>query len=521
MRLALAQDSYKEKVRQEYYKYLNNRPLKVAILVRVSTATEEQKSSLENQKSLFTQICKENGWEIYDIYEEIESGTHTNRKGLNQLINDAKERKFDIILAKELSRLARNVPLAYQLKELLNKYKIHLKTLDGAIDTLNGDQDKFGLYAWIYEQESQKISNRIKHTYRTKAKRGEFNGSNPPYGYYVENKKLFIRDDETPEIVRRIFKEYLEGKGFDGLARGLYNDGIPTPSQVHGKSNGSDKWHGSTIKKILMNPHYTGSLVQCRDTRPTVTDSRQLNPIKDFVIVKNTHEAIIPLETFEAVQDLIIARRRIRPQQEKHLFTNTAFCADCGRGMHFKKNRKGYVCGNFNKHGVKACSDHFIKEELLTKIILEDIKSLASKLNVDTMVDSLTKNISKVENKFEKRLKKVEKSIKNLNTQKVQLTKLLANESIDIEDYRLTIDEINNNLDKLVSEKCELENSNSKIISKQEIAKLKKELKHFLQFNELTPEMLHSLVDRIEIKEDGSPKITYRFSEEFIELLKN
>lgn len=270
-----------------------------------------------------------------------------------------------------------------------------------------------------------------------------------------------------------------------------------------------------------MNPHYTGSLVQCRDTRPTVTDSRQLNPIKDFVIVKNTHEAIIPLETFEAVQDLIIARRRIRPQQEKHLFTNTAFCADCGRGMHFKKNRKGYVCGNFNKHGVKACSDHFIKEELLTKIILEDIKSLASKLNVDTMVDSLTKNISKVENKFEKRLKKVEKSIKNLNTQKVQLTKLLANESIDIEDYRLTIDEINNNLDKLVSEKCELENSNSKIISKQEIAKLKKELKHFLQFNELTPEMLHSLVDRIEIKEDGSPKITYRFSEEFIELLKN
>lgn len=163
--------------------------------------------------------------------------------------------------------------------------------------------------------------------------------------------------------------------------------------------------------------------------------------------------------------------------------------------MHLKKNRKGYVCGNFNKHGIKACSDHFIKEEILKKIILEDIKFITSKLNIDNMVDSLTKNIGKVENKVGKRLKKVEKSTKDLNTQKVQLTKLLANGSIDIEDYRLTIEEINNNLNKLTSEKHELENTNSKTTSKQDIAKLKKELNYFLQFNELASKMLHSLVD--------------------------
>lgn len=516
MRLALAQNSYEAIPQQEFNKVLENRAFKVAILVRVSTPKEEQKSSLENQRKLFMQMCSENGWEIYDFYEEIESGTHTNRKGLNQLINDAKKHKFELILAKELSRLARNVPLAYQLKELLNKYKIHLKTLDGAIDTLNDDQDKFGLYAWIYEQESQKTSNRIKRTFRTKAKEGEFNGSNPPYGYYVENKKLYIKDDETPEIVRRIYKEYIQGKGFDGIARGLYNDGIPTPSQVCDKANGSDKWHGSTVKNILMNPHYTGSLVQCRDAKPTVTDSRQLLPMGEFVIVENVHEAIISLDTFNTVQDLIIARRRIRPQQENHLFTNTVFCANCGRGMHFKQNRKGYVCGNFNKHGIKACSDHFIKEALLTKIILGDIKSITSKLNLDSTVESLTKNVSMVDSNIKKRLKKVEKSIENLNTQKVQITKLLAKENITIEDYRLTIEDINNSLNNLASEKYKLESSKLKTISAEEIAKLKKELNYFLQFEKLTPEMLHSLVERIEIKEDGSPKIVYRFSEELM-----
>src|SRR5699024_5704363 len=92
-----------------------HRSIKAAILVRVSTSREEQQSSLENQRKLFTQVCAENGWEIYEFYQEVESGTRSNRKGLDQLINDAKEQKFDLILAKELSRLARNVPLAYQL----------------------------------------------------------------------------------------------------------------------------------------------------------------------------------------------------------------------------------------------------------------------------------------------------------------------------------------------------------------------------------------------------------------------
>jgi site-specific DNA recombinase len=298
----------------------------------------------------------------------------------------------------------------------------------------------------------------------------------------------------------------------------LYNDGIPTPSQICGKANAGDKWHRSSVKKILMNPHYTGALVQCRDTKPTITDPRQLLPVSDFVIVENSHEPIISLDTFNNVQDLFISRQRIRPQQEVHLFTNTAFCADCGRGLHFKKNRKGYVCGNYNKHGIKACSEHFVKETQLAEIILEDIRSITSKLNLDSVMDSLSKKINKVNTSTKKRLVKIEKSIADLNNDKVRLTKLLAQSNITIENYHLTIAGIDNQLNTLISEKFELEKSNSvsKDTTASDIAKIKKELTYFLQFNELTTEMLHRLVDRIEIKEDGSPRIYYRFSNKLL-----
>ncbi|WCK55147.1 recombinase family protein [Aneurinibacillus sp. Ricciae_BoGa-3] len=164
-------------------------------------------------------------------------------------------------------------------------------------------------------------------------------------------------------MIRGIFRDNVSGKGFDRIARELYEGGFPTPGQVAGKKNATDKWHVSTIIIILENPHYTGDLVQGRSTTRSVTNkNRDQVDIEKLIIVPNTHEAIISKSDFEAVQQLMNSRKRTRPQAEMHLFTNTAYCADCGRGMHFKKNRKGYMCGNYNKHGLKAYSDHLIRE---------------------------------------------------------------------------------------------------------------------------------------------------------------
>lgn len=205
----------------------------------------------------------------------------------------------------------------------------------------------FGLYAWVYEQEPQRTSERIKATLNTNVKRGDFHGSNAPYGYKVIDKKLVITNDNTPEVVKNIFELYLNGRGFDSIARSLSKKGYPTPSQVAEKSNAGRYWHGSTIKTILSNPHYTGDLVQGRETTRSVTSqSRHSVPAEKQIVVRNTHAPIISRETFDAVQELMKNRKKNYTKVKKHLFTNVLYCSDCGAGMWYRQNRAGYICGS-------------------------------------------------------------------------------------------------------------------------------------------------------------------------------
>lgn len=509
----MANDVYKDKSNIIIENYLSGKPLRVAIVVRVSTPKEEQRQSLANQKKLFQQMIEEKNWVLYDFYADVKSGTKYNRKGLDQLIMDAKDGKFDLILSKELSRLARNVPLTYNLVNIMSQNNIHIKTLDGAIDTLNRNQDNFGLYAWVYQKESQNTSDRIKKSFRTNAKDGEFIGSIAPYGYYVKNKTLYIREDNTPVIVKRIFREYIEGRGYDAIARDLYNEGIPTPSQISVKINASDKWHGSTVKKILMNPHYIGMLVQCRDTKPSVIENRKKLPEKEYVIKENTHKAIVAPEIYWAVQDLIISRSRTRPQQEKHLFTNTIYCEDCGRGMHYQKNRKGYVCGNYNKHGVKACTPHFIKEDQLTNVILSDLSKVSPYIKTEDILDIIESKINMEISTETQDLALIELEILNLKKDIIQLTKAFSRKKIGSEEYQLTINDLKKEVNNAELRKNELKIKISDSNPKISIKKIQEEISEYIKFNQLSSEIIHLLINKIEVKENGDIKIFYRVSQ--------
>ena len=147
--------------------------MRVAGYIRVSTNHEGQKESPENQKQLVLNYITDNNFDLYDFYTDIQTGTTDNREGLKKLISDAENKEFDVIVAKELSRLGRNVELLYQLKRIAETKGVRLITLDGKVDTQDfSKQAMFGLYAWIYESESQRISERIKSVYQMKYKSG-------------------------------------------------------------------------------------------------------------------------------------------------------------------------------------------------------------------------------------------------------------------------------------------------------------------------------------------------------------
>ena len=151
--------------------------LKCAVYLRVSTHKEEQKSSLHYQKEMFIEYVNNNNWTIYNFYVDIDSGTKSKRPALIKLIEDAQAKKFDVMVAKELSRFARNIELAHKIKRVAQENNIHIVTLDNAINTLEDNISTFGIFAWLYENESQATSRRIKYSKKKRAMNGHFVGS--------------------------------------------------------------------------------------------------------------------------------------------------------------------------------------------------------------------------------------------------------------------------------------------------------------------------------------------------------
>lgn len=135
---------------------------RAAAYIRVSKDRYEQKSSLKNQKEQILQYAKDNDYIIIDFYTDIETGTIENRDNFERLLKDAQENKFDIIISKELSRLARNVALSYKIKLIAEDFNIGLITLDGSINTLEGNEELYGLHSWLAEYEAKKTSMRPK-----------------------------------------------------------------------------------------------------------------------------------------------------------------------------------------------------------------------------------------------------------------------------------------------------------------------------------------------------------------------
>lgn len=167
-------------------------------------------------------------------------------------------------MAKELLRISRSGALSYEFKDVLISNQIHFITLDGAINTLENSINYFGLFAWLSEDEALRTSKRVKTSAKVRAKSGRFDEA--PYGYDLEDGKLYIASDGSAEVVKCIFKEYIEGRSFDGIARGLSSENTPTPAARKGNKNVGKYWHGSTVRQILERHAYVGDLVAGKTT---------------------------------------------------------------------------------------------------------------------------------------------------------------------------------------------------------------------------------------------------------------
>ncbi|MCK8059909.1 MULTISPECIES: recombinase family protein [unclassified Fusibacter] len=488
--------------------------MKAVGYIRVSTDKIEQEDSQDNQKTLFIQYIKERGFEFGGFYEDVESGTKEERNGLNKLLDHAEDKKFDIIISKELSRLVRNVELAYRIKRIIVNNRIHLITLDGLVDTKDpAKQNMFGLYAWIFEQESVRISTRIKSVFRSKMKEGKFLGSSAPYGYEIsKDKSLIIRADSAPLVVKEIFELFLKENSFQGIAKLLTKRKIPTPATVAGKSNAGDFWHGSTIKKILTNPHYIGDLVQAREENISVINRKRIPVAKENqVVVKNTHEPIIDKNTFELVQSILSKRKKKGKGKHKtvtYLYTNYLYCKDCGSALKYLKQRKGYVCGKYHRYGKDICTSHVIKEDVISIRIQNELKALAESINTEDLIQSL-QAIEKGNSKRFNEVKQLERAIKSNLLKKEKLLDLLLSSTIDEDIYHLKMNKLKKESLAYEENLLQLKSQSKDDIYSHE--RLIKEITEIKSFDTINRNVLQKFIDKVIVNEDSTFSIQYNF----------
>nr|WP_296480791.1 recombinase family protein [uncultured Acetatifactor sp.] len=357
---------------------------RVAAYVRVSTEKEMALNSLENQAEIYTAQIKANPeWAFSGIYEDRGiSGTKEMRPAFQQLLTDCREGKIDLILTKSFTRFARNtVVLLSTLRELkslgvdvyFEKDNIHSLSETGEF--------LITLLAAYAQAESYSASENVKWRIRKAFEEGKLTGGRR-IGYRMENGSLIIVPEEA-EIVRLIYDSYLSGMSEIAIARKLSRMGM-TPIC------GQKIWSRSTIHDILRNEKYAGNLLLQKTYVENYISKKQKKNRGERTqyLVENSHEAIIPKEMFETVQEEIKKRaeanRHEHPQQntKKYPFSGMIKCGQCGRYYRRRylhprsaKKKAVWVCRTFDAYGKEFCHSQQIPEDILTA---ETIKVLGS-----------------------------------------------------------------------------------------------------------------------------------------------
>ena len=378
--------------------------MKAAIYCRLSKEDEYkigESESIQNQKSMLIQYAIEKGFDIYQIYsDEDYSGIDRNRPAFNSMIQAASEHKFDVVLAKTQSRFTRDM-------ELVEKY-LHGKFIEWGIrfiavvdhvdtnDTANKKSRQINglINEWYLEDLSTNVRSVLDH----KRKEGLFIGSFARYGYCKDPnaKGKLIIDPEAAEVVRRIFSMALSGIGAHKIARILNDEKVPSPTaykQQHGihyhiaaKNPNADLWSSPTVYQMLHNQLYVGDMVQGRHKKVSYKSEKTIwLPQSQWIVVENTHEAIIDQETFDLAQKV---RSKVRRYPDGWgdvaPLTGLLYCADCGGKMYVHRFNNGkrisqYTCSKYSKIpvGTLCKTQHRINESVVLELVKDLLKAIA------------------------------------------------------------------------------------------------------------------------------------------------
>lgn len=417
--------------------------MKAALYIRVSTQEQAIEGySISSQRQKLSAYAYSQGWEIVDYYvDEGKSAKDLDRPELKRMLDDIKQHKIDVVLVYRLDRITRSVMDLYKLLGIFDKYKCKFKSATEVYDTTSATGRLFiTLVASMAQWERETIAERVSMGMAEKVRKGEWHGSEAPYGFYYnsETKELLINESEAI-VIRDIFSKYLEGLSDRKIAIYLNEKNIRTRKGL--------KWRENRIRYILTNPIYIGTL------RWGVRVNRE-----QAFQVENAVPAIIDKETFEKAQMIRNSRRRFHGRQatSDFIFSGVLKCARCGSPMkghthtHKWKNKrnKSYRCIKvlFNECDMPLISERIIEYQFLKavkELIFKEIKIETKSPDQHIDKEKIIKNLQTELNKIEERRKKWQYAWVNEMIDDNQFKNRMNEELIKEQEIKRKLEDIN------------------------------------------------------------------------------
>ncbi len=502
-----------------------------ALYERLSRDDELQgeSNSITNQKALLEQYAKSIGLpQPTHFTDDGISGTRFDRPGFQEMLRQIEKGIIGTVIVKDMSRLGRDYIMVGQLQEMFRVNDVRLIALNDNVDTLRGEDDLVPFRNIMNEWYAKDISKKIKSTFKSKGNSGKHVASSAPYGYLKdpEDKNHWIIDEEAAEVVRRIFRMTMEGKGPYQIAQILESEKVLIPGAYLAKKGAGlyqnkvfdnpYHWGSSTIASILKKREYLGHTINFKTAKHFKDKKSHYVSEDNWLIFENTQEPIIDQELFDNVQRVRgNARRYPDGWGEAHPLTGLMYCADCGGKMYVHRVNNGkripqFTCAAYGKTPVgKLCpTQHRVNADDVMTLIKEMLKAIVdfAKIDREAFIESVKASCSlKADKDFVKNQSKLE----TLQQREHELEKIIC---------RIYEDNI---LGKLPDDRyymMDKQYSAEKQEVTEEITKIRKLISdtnresttpsrfitlvdNYLEFEELTTYMINEFVSRIVIHE--------------------
>lgn len=518
---------------------------RVGLYMRLSRedGDKEESSSVTNQREMLKRYVseQENFFILKEYVDDGYTGTNFDRPGFKQMIADIEAGIIDTVITKDLSRLGRErLGVGHYTEIYFPEHNVRYIALLDNIDTYfdAGMNDMAPFKGVINDMYVRDISKKIRSSLIERKKAGNFLGVTAPYGYQKDpnNKFHLIINEKEAEVVKRVFRLYLEGNGLTRIAQILTKDGIPVPGESRdiGKTRRTalySSWKQTTIRRILDNRVYLGELVQFKRRKINYKSKRRITvPEEERYICRGTHEAIIDEESFNAVQNILKKNKSFKGTKHDYLFKGLLFCSECGARLNvtysnyalkrYGEYRYTTICYSYSRLYSDICTRHSNSIPELEEVLIKHIKEVCKRYINENLQDeliSMAKKQKQLELKQisnEKRLETISQKISDIGLYIKNLYMDKVKGVVSENDYISLVADFTKDRDNLIKEKEEL----ITIINNQkpqidETAKTEKLAKEFLSLEKPTKQLLNELIEKITISENKEINIYFKFNE--------